>query len=302
MAPNRKTKEPFWLGGAAACMAVCFTHPLDQTKYRMQVLKSKTSMFNVMYRFASRDGITSLWTGLSASILRQGSYSTARFGIHTALSERVLKHTGQSKISLPWNIACAGVAGGIAGVIGNPAEVALVRMCADGAKPQAQRFGYANAVHAMVRVAQDEGVRAFGKGITANIARSVLMNVSQIATYASAKQYLVGSAGLGDDIKTHAMASLAAGTMATTLCAPADVLKSRLQASAGKEGLLAVLRSGLREEGVRFLMRGWTPAWLRLTPHTVLTFVFMEKLRQLTTLGIPWLQTDAVSSQKAELR
>lgn len=56
-----------------------------------------------------------------------------------------------------------------------------------------------------------------------------------------------------------------AGTMATTLCAPADVLKSRIQSSAGKEGLLQVLRSGLREEGALFLMRGWTPAWLRLT-------------------------------------
>ncbi|KAM0354351.1 hypothetical protein ACHAPU_001395 [Fusarium lateritium] len=111
------------------------------------------------------------------------------------------------------------------------------------------------------------------------------MNVSQIATYASAKQYLLGL-DFGDDIKTHAMSSLAAGTMATTLCAPADVLKSRMQASAGKESLAQVLATGLREEGPRFLMRGWTPAWLRLTPHTVLTFVFMEKLRHLTSFNL----------------
>jgi dicarboxylate transporter 10 len=48
----------------------------------------------------------------------------------------------------------------------------------------------------------------------------------------------MASFDLGDDIKTHAGASLIAGTMATTLCAPADVLKSRLQASAGKEVFL----------------------------------------------------------------
>lgn len=53
--------------------------------------------------------------------------------------------------------------------------------------------------------------------------------------YSAAKQYLITSAGLKDDAKTHAAASLAAGTMATTICAPADVLKSRLQSSAGKE-------------------------------------------------------------------
>lgn len=35
-----------------------------------------------------------------------------------------------------------------------------------------------------------------------------------------------------DDIKTHAVASLFAGTAATTICAPADVLKSRIQSAA----------------------------------------------------------------------
>ncbi|KAH6889832.1 mitochondrial dicarboxylate transporter [Thelonectria olida] len=272
MGSDNTKKEPFWLGGAAACMAVCFRIP-------------------------------SLWTGLSASFLRQGTYSTARFGIHSLLSQKVLAYTGEKRLSVSSNIACAGLAGGIAGLVGNPAEVVLVRMCADGAKSQAQRFHYSNAVEALVRVSREEGFQAFGKGITANIARSVLMNVSQIATYASAKQYLMASFGLGDDIKTHAGASLIAGTMATTLCAPADVLKSRLQASAGKEGLVTVLRSGLKDEGLRFLMRGWTPAWLRLTPHTVLTFVFMEKLRQLTIIGLPWLRTDAVqASREQELR
>ncbi|KAL6407784.1 hypothetical protein AUP68_08809 [Ilyonectria robusta] len=61
----------------------------------------------------------------------------------------------------------------------------------------------------------------------------------------------MGSAGLGDDIKTHAIASLAAGTMATTLCAPADVLKSRLQASAGKEvsSMPPILEPNSREAG-----------------------------------------------------
>ncbi|KAH7247115.1 mitochondrial dicarboxylate transporter [Fusarium solani] len=302
MASKQKQREPFWLGGAAACMAVCFTHPLDQTKYRMQVLKSKTSMLNVLYRFAARDGIPSLWTGLSASILRQGTYSTARFGFHTYFSDKLLNYTGAKKLSVTQNIACAGVAGGVAGLVGNPAEVILVRMCADGAKAPPQQFQYSNAIDALARVYRDEGMGAFWKGLTPNIARSVLMNVSQIATYSSAKQYLTGHLGFGDDTKTHAISSLMAGTMATTLCAPADVLKSRIQSSAGKEGLLQVLRSGLREEGALFLMRGWTPAWLRLTPHTVLTFVFMEKLRYLTSFGNNWLGAGIRSAERETLR
>ncbi|OAQ78579.1 mitochondrial dicarboxylate [Purpureocillium lilacinum] len=281
-----KTKEPFWLGGAAACMAVCFTHPLDQTKYRMQVLKSSDSMLRTMSRLAARDDIPSLWAGLSASILRQGTYSTARFGIHAALSTSLLQRSGRETLPLSWNVACAGLAGGLAGLIGNPTEVVLVRMCADGAKPPQDRFRYSNALVGLARVWSDEGARAFTKGIAPNVARSILMNVSQIATYASAKQYLVQSARRRDDIATHVLASFAAGTVATTLCAPADVLKSRMQSSAGKDGLFQVIRTGLREEGPRFLMKGWTPAWLRLTPHTVLTFVFMEQLRNLTQIQL----------------
>lgn len=76
------------------------------------------------------------------------------------------------------NIACAGVAGGIAGIVGNPAEVVLVRMCADGAKVPADRFRYSNALEGLVRVSREEGVRTFGKGISANMARSVLMSMS----------------------------------------------------------------------------------------------------------------------------
>jgi dicarboxylate transporter 10 len=31
------------------------------------------------------------------------------------------------------------------------------------------------------------------------------------------------------------------------------------------QGLVGVLQLGVREEGLRFLMKGWLPAWLRLT-------------------------------------
>jgi hypothetical protein len=33
-------------------------------------------------------------------------------------------------------------------------------------------------------------------------------------------------------------------------------------------------------------------------PHTILTFVFMEQLRRLTTVGIPWLKADSVEEVK----
>lgn len=139
-------------------------------------------------------GIPSLWSGLSASIFRQMTYSSARFGLYNILSEEIKKSTGQEKLSMPMTIACAGVSGGLAGLVGNPAEVrlphmalssirltlcskiVLVRMCADGAKSAGERFAYSNAAHGMYRVWRDEGITTFTRGATANVARSVLMS------------------------------------------------------------------------------------------------------------------------------
>ncbi|KAK3985253.1 mitochondrial dicarboxylate transporter [Cladorrhinum sp. PSN332] len=281
MSGQAGTKQPFWLGGAAASMAVCFTHPLDLTKYRMQVLKTRAPMLSTLYKFAVRDGITSLWSGLSASVLRQSTYSTSRFGLYTILSQRLKKQTGSTKLSTSSTVICAGVAGGLAGMIGNPTEVVLVRMCADAAKPASERFFYSDAVTALYRISREEGLKVFGRGLSANVVRSVLMNVSQIAPYAAAKRAILSRTRLEDDIRTHALSSLLAGTVATTACAPADVLKSRIQSAAKGTTVTQVIRSGLQQEGPIFLMKGWTPAWLRLTPHTILTFVIMEQLQAL---------------------
>ena len=110
-----------------------------------------------------------------------------------------------------------------------------------------------------------------------------MVDVSQIAPYAAAKRAILSRTSLKDDIRTHALASLVAGTVATTACAPADVLKSRIQSAAkgstvsprnvpwglgANQTLFQVMQvvgEGLRNEGPVFLMKGWTPAWLRLT-------------------------------------
>ncbi|KAF3763234.1 mitochondrial carrier [Cryphonectria parasitica EP155] len=296
---REKQKQPWWLGGAAASMAVCFTHPLDQTKYRMQVMHTKAPMLRTLYSFAARDGIPSLWTGLSASILRQSTYSTARFGLYTILSQR-LKERNNQPLSSWATILCAGVSGGLAGIIGNPAEVILVRMCADGAKPPSERMHYPDAARGLARIAREEGLATFGRGLTATVVRSVLMNVGQIAPYTAAKQFLLKNTSLKDDVKTHMLSSLIAGTVATTICAPADVLKSRIQSASragGSSSVLQVLSQGLQHEGPIFLMKGWTPAWLRLTPHTILTFVFIEKLQDL----VNWRATTAVAPVEAKM-
>jgi dicarboxylate transporter 10 len=63
-------------------------------------------------------------------------------------------------------------------------------------------------------------------------------DVSQIAVYSASKRELLSNKTLNltDGVPTHIIASLIAGTVATTVCAPADVLKSRLQSAGSGSG------------------------------------------------------------------
>lgn len=82
------------------------------------------------------------YAGLSASILRQMTYSLTRFGVYDALKER-MSTPGEA---LPaWKMAvAASIAGGLGGIAGNPADVVLVRMTSDANRPAAEQLKYRN--------------------------------------------------------------------------------------------------------------------------------------------------------------
>ena len=70
--------------------ATCFVQPLDLVKNRMQVAVSKehkTSM-HVLRHVIKTEGAMALYSGLSAGLLRQATYTTTRLGVYTYLFER----------------------------------------------------------------------------------------------------------------------------------------------------------------------------------------------------------------------
>ncbi|KAL8286670.1 hypothetical protein RQP46_004198 [Phenoliferia psychrophenolica] len=271
---------PFYLGGLSAVMASCCSHPVDRAKYLLQVSPRPQGMFTTLLQTARTSGARGLWSGVSASVLRQATYSTARFQLYDMIQSKAMQgRSGQAPV---WLLAgCAGVAGGLAGLIGNPCEIVLVRMCTDGGRAPAAQYHYANGLQGLYVVARDEGSAALYRGVGPNVIRSVIMNVSQLATYDAIKRSLLKTSIFTDNVPLHLTAGLIAGTIATTLCAPVDVLKSRIQNAKGPgAGVFSIIQSGFRTEGPMFFMRGWLPAWLRLTPNTVLMFVFLEQLKR----------------------
>lgn len=282
---------PFYLGGVAASIAACFTHPLDMVKTRMQNSHDPSvGMLRFLSRTARDEGVRGLYVGLSASLCRQMSYSLVRFGAYDALKAQALASQpaeadgSRAKVLPAWKMAlCASAAGAVGGVAGNWADVLLVRMTSDVLKPPAERFGYRNALTGLADMVRSEGPSSLFRGLTPNVTRAVLMNASQLATYDIFKGWLLASGYYKEGTWLHFSASFFAGTVATTICSPADVIKARVM-SAGSNGgggsIVSSLKTAFATEGPGFLFRGWTPAWVRLSPNTILIFVTLEKLKQ----------------------
>ncbi|KAI0733922.1 dicarboxylic acid transporter [Fomitopsis betulina] len=285
---QKKQSYPFGLGGVAGCMAAACTHPLDLTKVRMQTIPAspgqvRPSTASILRMTVTESGFRSLYTGISASMLRQMSYSLVRLGSYEEMKARLARDGTPSSGML---LLAAMAAGGLGGVAGNPADILLVRMTSDSIRPPERRYNYSNAINGLVQLVRHEGVGGLFRGLETNMVRAVLMNGSQVWSYDLFKTWFlqhrvpVVDYQFRDNLGLHMVASTLAGTVATTVCSPADVLRSRLMSASGKTGAIEVLSTSLRNEGFRFLFKGWTPAFIRLGPNTIFMFVFLEQLKK----------------------
>lgn len=289
---------PFWFGGSAACMAACVTHPLDLIKVRLQTQPQTAARKNMLQMFVhvSREqGVLGLYKGLSAALLRQATYSTTRFGVYEGVKDAL---TTPGKDPSMWTlIAVSSISGFLGGIAGNPADVLNVRMQHDAALPPAERRNYRNAIDGLVKMARHEGPASLMRGVSANSSRAVLMTAGQLASYDGFKRWLLhGGFGFKDDTVTHFTASFLAGFVATTICSPVDVIKTRVMSAKGKSGgMLSVVMSITREEGLRWCFRGWVPSFIRVGPHTIATFLFLEQHKKYyrKLIGRPEPEDDA---------
>ncbi|ADV22078.1 solute carrier family 25 (mitochondrial dicarboxylate transporter), member 10 [Cryptococcus gattii E566] len=250
--------------------------------------------------------VRGLYTGLTASVFRQMTYSVTRLGVYDVM-KNAMSNNGVKKLRTGDMVICASVAGALGGVAGNPADIILVRyvvlrsnqaafadkrlsgrrMVADPTKPVDHQVHYKNAIHGVYKMVSNEGIASLARGLAPNIIRATLMNASQLVSYDFFKDHILAANLMENGMPLHFVSSALSGTVATTICAPADVVKSRImnmKAGAGGHGPVGLLLESLTHEGPRFLFKGWLPAWIRLTPNTICMFVFLEQLRNAVDL------------------
>jgi solute carrier family 25 (mitochondrial dicarboxylate transporter), member 10 len=184
----------------------------------------------------------------------------------------------------PGTIQLIGISAGagfLGGMAGNPADVLNVRMQHDAALPAAERRKYKHAFDGLIRMVREEGPASIWRGIWPNSMRAALMTASQLASYDTFKAMILKSTSLEDGLLTYFLASTMAGFVATTICSPVDVIKTRIMSATEKQGIMELLATTFKNEGAAWMFRGWVPSFIRLGPQTVATFLFLEQHKKI---------------------
>ena len=73
---------------SAAIITVCFTHPIDVVKTRMQIMgeagrvtKAYSGVFGTIRTVYTTEGLRAIYKGLNAGMLREGTNTTARLSL-----------------------------------------------------------------------------------------------------------------------------------------------------------------------------------------------------------------------------
>jgi len=264
-------------------------HPFDVVRVMMQVGTAQKSTIATAQDIFNEAGLKrGLYSGFSAAVLRQWTYGACRIGIYSFL----LNSSGQkpSEISFAAKLGFGTISGGIGSVCGTPAELALVRMSADAKLPVAERRGL--GVHKVLgSVIKEHGVLGMWNGVGPTVARAMALSSVTLAITSECKVRLPSAFPVLKDSPngTMVISTTFASFWATVASQPFDVVKSRMQNMVVPEsgtppysGAIDCATKCLKE-GPLTLMRGFAPAFLKLTPYTVLSLNIVELMTKAIT-------------------
>lgn len=294
--PYMKAALPFINGGISGMVATTVIQPVDMVKVRIQLAGEGTAggpkpgPIAVARQIVASGKVLDLYTGLSAGLLRQAVYTTARLGFFDTFMGTLTAKAKEQDRSVGFKErATAGLAaGGLAAMIGNPADLALIRMQSDGLKPLAERKNYKSVIDALSSIAKSEGIGALWAGAAPTVVRAMALNFGQLAFFSEAKAQLKANTDLNPRVQTLS-ASAIAGFFASFFSLPFDFVKTRLQKQQkgpdGKvpyRGMVDCFTKVAKQEGLLRFYRGFGTYYIRIAPHAMVTLIVADYLGWLT--------------------
>ncbi len=280
------------ISGVAGVLGLLVVYPIESLKTIIQLkgeAGNKPSTYGAYKEVRKTSGLSSLYKGLPAAVLRQFFFSAIRVGLYFNAADFIKARKKKDTLTILESTASSlGAATvGISAVM--PFDVIFVRFQAENALPPEQKRGYTSLGNAMSRIIKEEGAGTLWRGLFPAIARAMALNFGMLVPYDKCKALLAPYFGW---TRTNFLVSAAiAGFGAAVCCVPFDNAKVRLQKMRlgpdGKmpyKGVADCFMKIVRKEGLVRLWSGFVPFYMFVAPHSMITLLFSDTLRIL--LGI----------------
>jgi solute carrier family 25 oxoglutarate transporter 11 len=281
----------FLIGGASGMIATSVILPMDYIKVHMQVAREgKTGGGISPMTFAKETLRTKGWktfyTGLDSALMRQIMYASVRLGLYKSLCDMDKEKTGSSVLPFWKKALYSCVSGTVGSIVGNPADLALIRLQTDLTLPEAQRRHYKHFFDAVIRIPREEGILAYWRGCLPTVIRATAMNLGMLAPYDQAKEML--DHHLGFSSMNRIYASLIAALCACLASLPFDNVKTKYQRMAKNpdgtlpySGFMDCCMKSMKREGLLGFYVGLGVYIFRVGPHAIITLLTQDFLHHL---------------------
>lgn len=112
-----------------------------------------------------------------------------------------------------------------------------------------------------------------------------LLTLGPTADCSQVKTRITRLTGWASGVKLVLASSMVAGVVTTTVINPADVVRAYMQTGRGTS-LAEVATTIYAREGLAGFMKGWTAAYARTGPQTLIIFTVSEIMRPLFGLNV----------------
>ena len=136
---------------------------------------------------------------------------------------------------------------------------------------------------AFVKIARNEGLQSFWKGLSPLLVMSVPLTVIYYTTYDKLK-FMLGFRPDATNLKAviaPMMAGCISRTASVTVIAPLELVRTKLQSRENYRysELFPIMRNAVKQEGILSLWRGLSPMLLRDVPFSMIYWLGFEQLK-----------------------
>lgn len=234
------------------------------------------STADAFVKITRTEGLSSLWSGLSPTLVLAVPATVIYFSMYEQLRagiDRARLRGGGEGVTPPWvALTSGGLARVVAATIVSPLELVRTKM-------QSRKMGLGQVSRCLQELVAAQGVRGLWNGYTATLLRDVPFSALYWPLYEQTKAQLtlLYPPEATNSFLINFSSGAVAGSVASAVTLPFDVLKTIKQIDMGErdimgvkpgvsQGNLAIAKELVAAQGVKGLFSGLTPRLLKVAP------------------------------------